>query len=257
MMPMLLLAVAAQFAVVTIGVIALAVVLHRRNASRWSWWGAGALAFVASQVLRLPLLALVGAAAPGLALPIALLSSGLFEESARFVVMHRLARGVRDGNSAVMFGAGHGGIEAMLIFGFGLVNAAVLLLNGDVLVAQVQATAPAQADALRAQIALLNETPLWQFALGAWERVPAMLLHIAASLLVMRAVRDRSVRWLFAAIVLHVALNMIAVITMQQFGVIAAEIALSIVALGCAWIIFSQRRLSPPAPGAADPAASA
>ena len=156
---------------------------------------------------------------------------------------------------AVMFGAGHGGIEAILIFGFALINAAVLLSNGDALVAQMQTTAPAQADALRTQIALLHNAPLWQFALGAWERVPAMLLHIAASLLVMRAVRDRNVRWLFAAIALHVAMNTLAVVTMQQFGVITAEIALTIVAIGCAWIISLQCRPSPAAPDATDPAA--
>jgi uncharacterized membrane protein YhfC len=256
-MPTPLLASSAQLAVVVAGVVTLTLVLRRRYAARWSWWAAGALAFVASQVLRLPLLAAVSAAAPGIALIAALLSSGLFEEGARYLVMRRLARSVRDWPSAVMFGAGHGGIEAVLIFSFALANTAVLLLNGDALIAQMQTAAPAQAEVLRTQIALLNDAPLWQFALGAWERVPALLLHVAASILVMRAVRDRDVRFLFAAIALHIALNTLAVLTQQQFGVIAAEAVLTIAALGCAWIISSQRRRGPAAPDAADPAATA
>ncbi|MCX6018028.1 MAG: YhfC family glutamic-type intramembrane protease [Chloroflexi bacterium] len=255
-MPTPLFAASAQFAIIVASVVILTFVLRRRYSARWSWWAAGVLAFVAS-LLRLPLLAAVNAYAPGLALAVALLSSGLFEEGARFLVMHRLARSVRDWPSAVMFGAGHGGVEAILIFSFALINTAVLLLNGDALIAQIQTTAPAQAEALRTQIALLNNTPLWQFALGAWERVPALLLHITASILVMRAVRDHDARFLFAAIALHIALNTLAVLTQQQFGVIAAEAALTIAALGCAWIIFSQRRRDPAEPGAADPAATA
>jgi len=255
MMPTPLLAASAQFAVVVAGVVVLALALRRKYAARWSWWAAGALAFITAQALRLPLLTAVNAAAPGIALIAALLSSGLFEEGARYLVMRRFARSVRDWPSAVMFGAGHGGIEAILIFGVALASTAVLLLNGDALIAQMQTAAPAQAEALRTQIAALNDAPLWQFALGAWERAPALLLHIAASILVMRAVRDRSVRFLFAAMALHVALNTLAVFTQKQFGMLAAEAALTIAALGCLWIISSQRRLSRPAPDAADPAA--
>lgn len=229
-----------QWLVIAAGVAGLAYVLRRHGARR-VWWFAGAGAFVASQLVRLPLLTLVGAFAPGAALAAALASSGIFEEGARYFVMRRLARDVRDRASAVMFGAGHGGIEALLIFSMALLNTVVLSSNGEAIAAQLPT---AQAEALRAQIAGLYETPLWMYALGIWERVPALMVHIAASVLVMRAVRDGAVRFLLAAIALHIAVNTLAVLSLPALGPLATEALITAAGVVSLWI---SRRVEPPA----------
>ncbi len=246
--------VGVQLAVIVVGVIGLALVLKRRLPGRWVWWGAGALAFVASQLLRIPLLAAVSVGAAGattVIMVVQLLTSGMFEETARYVVMRWLAKDVRSWPPAVMFGAGHGGIEAIILFGFGLVNVAVLVLGGDALITQAQAASPQQAEALRAQIQALQSTPIWAYGLGLYERALAIVLHIAFSIMVMRAVRGDGTKWLLAAMAAHIAINTVAVLTAQNAGPIAAEAVMTVIALGCfAFIRWQRQRHANAQPGA-------
>jgi uncharacterized membrane protein YhfC len=237
--------VGAQLVVIAIGVIVLARALKHRLPGRWAWWCAGALAFVASQVLRIPLLAAMSIGAAGattVILVVQLLTSGLFEETARYVVLRWLAKDARSWPAAVMFGAGHGGIEAVILFGLGLVNVTVLMLGGDALVAQAQAAAPQQAEALRAQIQALRNAPAWTYGLGVFERALAIALHIAFSVMVMRAVRGDGAKWLLIAIASHVAINTVAVLTAQYAGTVAAESVLTVVAIGCLAFVRRQRQ---------------
>lgn len=124
---------------------------------------AGALAFVGSQAVRPLLIGLTIAAGPFFAgidpetafwsnFAILTTTSGPFEETARYVVLRYVARHVRRWRDGVMFGAGHGGTDAILIFGFGLFSSLTLPLTGDALIAQLQLTAPDQVSALPAQI---------------------------------------------------------------------------------------------------------
>jgi hypothetical protein len=83
----------------------------------------GALGFMLSQVVHLPLNLGLGRllpSAPGQLWISALalgLSAGLCEELTRYAMLRTLAKGVRHEGSALMLGAGHGGIEALIIAG--------------------------------------------------------------------------------------------------------------------------------------------
>jgi len=91
----------------------------------------GGLTFLVAQALRLPALTLLTFAArsTGLALDaegefalnlaVLSLSAGLFEEFSRYGVMRWGASHVREPREATMFGAGHGGVEAILLVGIG------------------------------------------------------------------------------------------------------------------------------------------
>ena len=116
-------------------------------------------------------------------------TSGLFEETARYIVFRWLAKDARRWQDGVMFGAGHGGIEAILLVGGAAINGVVLLSTADTLLAQMEAVNPEQVDVLAAQIDLLRNIAWWQPLLTVWERVLAITFHIAASLWVLRAVR--------------------------------------------------------------------
>lgn len=252
MQPFLLLGL--QASLVVLGVIGLSVWLRRTLPVRWSTWGWGALAFVGSQALRLPLLTAIQIVAnPYLTgsdpevlfwinFAILVPTSGLFEEAARYIVLRWGAKSARRWDDAVIFGAGHGGIEAILIFGAGLVSSLVLLSSGDTVVAQLRSVSPAQADAVAAQIdTLRNITPLLILP-GLWERVLAITFHISASILVMLAVRDRRLSLLWLAMLWHMAVNGTLLIVTRAYGIVAAEIALTLIALISIAIIVVTRR---------------
>lgn len=268
-----LISIVIELVLVVAGAIGLGIYLRRRLPERWSAWFAGGLAFVGSQILRLPFLSAFAAALPllgigpttGAYLPIVitvqLASSGLFEETARYVVMRWLVKHVRDWKSGVMFGAGHGGVEAILVIGLASVNVIALLAFGDTLLAQTQAAAPAQVPALQAQIAAVRGMQWWEPVLGVYERVAAVLLHISLSLLVMKAVRGDNGRrawlWWLAAVAVHAGANTVAVGANQIAGPFAAEAVMTVIAAIAVVIIARVRKAeraanTPPAAAQAD-----
>lgn len=250
-----------ELVLVVTGAIGLGVFLARQLPQRGSTWWAGGLAFVASQALRLPLLAALAASLPlagigpaqaayvPLLMAAQLVSSGVFEEGARFVVLRWVFKRIRDWKGAIMFGAGHGGTEACLLVGLGIVNAVILLAGGDALVEQTRAVAPGQADALAQQIAALAATPWWVPALAVYERVCAVLLHIGLTILVMKAIGGTGGRWAWlwwlAAVVFHSGANAVVVAIHQAAGPLAAEGALTVIAAGAVLILRWARSRAP------------
>jgi uncharacterized membrane protein YhfC len=253
-----LVSIVIELILVIAGAIGLGVFLRRRLPERWSAWFAGGLAFVASQVLRLPLLSAFAAALPLLGIgpttpaylpvliTVQLASSGLFEETARYVVMRWLIKRVRDWKSGVMLGAGHGGVEAILVIGLASINLIALLAFGDTLLAQTQAAAPAQVPALQAQIEAVRGMQWWAPVLGVYERVGAVMLHISLSLLVMKAVRGDNGRrawlWWLLAVVFHAGANTVAVGVNQIAGPMATEGVLTVIAAVAVVIIARVRQ---------------
>jgi len=241
--------VAIQGITVIVGTIALGWWLRRRLAARWSTWAWGALAFVCSQLVRVPLLLAISVLTRPyftgtdanvlfwINFVVLSLTSGLFEETARYIVLRWLAKDARRWDDGVMFGAGHGGIEAILIIGGSVITSIVLLTTGDALLAQLRASAPEQATTLAVQIDGLRNLQWWMPILSIWERVLAITFHIAASLLVLRAVRDRQIKWWGLAIAWHAAFNATALLASRYGGLIASEVALTVLSVVSVYII--------------------
>ena len=229
----------------------LATMIQRRLRPGWGLFGIGAVTFVASQVLHIPFNGLVlgsgllpqetTGVANLLILAIFLgLSAGLFEEVARYLTYRFWARAARDWGSGLMLGAGHGGIEAILLGLMGGINWAVMLLVGR---GGLQAVLPPETLAVvQTQYALLFDLPWTMTLLGALERVFALALHLACSLLVMQVLTRGQWGWLPAAIGWHGLLNAVVVFVNAQWGAIAAETALGLLSLGSLGIIWSLRR---------------
>ncbi len=214
--------------------LALGVVLARRSRLSWSLFGMGAATFVASQLLHIPFNNLVLApfvkergmfAAGGLAFMAAALlyglSAGVFEEVARFVVIRRWAHEARRLPNALMFGAGHGGSEAIILGGLVLYGffQAVALRGTDL----SKTLPPEQVEAAAAQMALYWSIPWYQALLGAVERVGAICFHLSASALVLQSVRRGGWGWLAGAVAWHTLFNTATLIVMDRWGVYAAE----------------------------------
>ena len=146
----------------------------------------GVLAFVGSQILlRIPLLEYLGKNSTEFIMfsktqPVIFaimigLSAGIFEEVARFIFM-RFLMSKRDWQSGFLFGAGHGGIEAVLIVG---VPAIALLFT--------------QTMTFQSEL----------FFVGGIERLFAMMLHIGLSIIVLQGVVRKNFMYVLLAIALH------------------------------------------------------
>ena len=214
--------------------LALGVFLARRSRLSWGLFGVGAATFVASQLFHIPFNNLVLTpfvtergmfAAGGLAFMAAALlyglSAGVFEEVARFIVMRRWSHEARRFPKALMYGAGHGGGEAIILgvlvlYGF---FQAVALQGADL----AETLPPEQVEAVTAQMAIYWSIPWYQALLGAVERVGAICFHLSASALVLQSVRRGGWGWLVGAIAWHTLFNAATLIIMDRWGVYAAE----------------------------------
>ncbi|GAB6549170.1 MULTISPECIES: YhfC family intramembrane metalloprotease [Bacillus] len=182
----------------------------------------GVLAFVVSQILiRIPILNYVNGTStnfqmfsvmqPVLFVLLLSLSAGIFEEVARFIAMHYFMK-QRDWQSGFLFGAGHGGIEAVLIVGIPVISllfSQTVIQNGD------------------------------SYYFAGIERIFAMVLHIGLSFIVLHAVVQKKFRYVVYAILIHGTANAIASIILLyvpgKSGIIMSEVSIAI----CAVLVFS------------------
>jgi uncharacterized membrane protein YhfC len=151
-------------------------------------------------------------------------------------------RDVQSWREALMFGAGHGGIEAVvfvgLIVGLTLLNM-VVLQGADLKAWGLPAGQTAQLQGqLEGYWGQAWTTPL----LAAAERLFSIAFHVGMAVLVLRAVvRRRPADWLLA-IGLHTATNALAVITVGAgWSLIATEGVVGVFALVALGIILAFR----------------
>ncbi len=232
--------------------------LARRYGCGWRPWVAGAIAFVLSQVVHLPLnwaLGLLGGGRGLGLLPVPLLaiaaglSAGLCEEIARYLMLRYGLRRARSFREAVQFGVGHGGIEAMLLGVGAALALAVMLTLHWVPAATFGIVGDASTRVAEAADAYWSGSWDKPVTIGL-ERVFAMTAHVAMSVMVMRAIVRRRVGWLVAAIGAHTALDAFAVWGIRRIGVTGTEIGVGVFALGFAAAIWAMRD-GAPATGAA------
>ena len=164
------------------------------------------------------------------------------------------------GKNALMYGAGHGGVEAMLLLGLASINNIVnsTLINSGSLPGVLEGLDEATTqtvlegvsqvleglDEATAQTVLEGVSQLWTapsylFFIGGFERIVAIGLHIALSVLVWRAVRDRAVRdgkasWYWAAFGGHFAVDFAAVI-LANYSIFATEAVVTLMTAVVIW----------------------
>ena len=241
--------------------IGLAIFLRRRLGVRGSLFGAGAVTFIGSQVLHIPFLAGLTALFTQHVLPsppdewklvfnavVLGLAAGLFEEVARWVAYRYFLKTTRTWREALMFGTGHGGIEAILLGMLVLVTFANMytLQTSPALIPE------AQRAAVEAQLsAYWSQPPLFTL-LGAYERVTALCTHVAMAVLVLQAFTRRNSLYLAAAVLWHAAVDGVAVYAAATWGAVPTEAILTLWAAAAVVLIFALRpRASDAAPATA------
>ena len=162
--------------------------------------------------------------------------AALFEEVGRFLALKhiRKKKGPKDANS-LMYGAGHGGIEAFLVLGvsmFGNLTYAAAVNSGRIeeLMSQLSGDALVQ---FTNSIELLVNTPGPTYLLSIAERIFAVAVQIALSVLVWTAVSRKGKGLFFPlAICIHAVFDFLSVmIAGLGIPMIAVEAIIGVMAV--------------------------
>ena len=170
--------------------------------------------------------------------------AGLFEETGRYLAFSFALKKYRAKNvNALMYGAGHGGFEAIVIAGLTMINNIVwsFMINSGRIAELTGSLTGDQLAQAQQSIGLLISTPSYQFLLGGVERLFAILLHISLSVLVWFAVKWEGKLYLYPmAILLHFAVDAAAAL-LSGLGVNVVVIEAVVAVLTTAVAFFARR----------------
>ena len=209
--------------------------LTRRLGTSWKTWFVGAVMLIVSLV-RLPLNSYLsrlvlnesmGSLSYILMILVPSLTAGIFEETARYLGFKYI---IKDNTyeNGLTYGAGHGGIESILLVGFNVLSVGFLILmNPSVL-------SPILLDALLV-------TPAYLPLIGLYERIMAMIAQIGFSFMVMEFIKKDDVRYFVAAIGLHALFDYLAV-AVVNYSILASEILVTGFALGLGYWTYKKVR---------------
>jgi len=230
--------------------VALWLFLRQKYRASWGLIAVGALTFVLSQVVHVPLnwwLGLIGGGR-GVALwplpamaAVAGLTAGVCEEGARYLVLRFWRREARSWAQGLAFGAGHGGIESILV-GLSVLIGFVSMLILQRLGPENLGLSGELLEQTRRQMEAYWAIPWYLPLLGGLERIFAITLHIAFALMVLQAVVRGNLLWLALAVLAHALVNALAVGLMQSgVPLPAVEGVIFVLALGALAVILVLR----------------
>ncbi len=230
--------------------------LTRKFNLGWRLFGIGAITFIASQVVHLPFNSLLNtlflrgilplppaAWRLGFSALLGGLTAGVFEETARYMMYRWLAKDARSWKKGLLAGAGHGGIESILLGILFFYQFIQLIAYQS---ADLSKLVPAnQIPQLQAVLNAFWGASWYDSLLGAVERFTAITMHLALSLLVLQVFIRHQPFWLLSAIGLHTLWDALLVYSAVIWGIhptIGLEIVSALVALE---LIFLLRKKEP------------
>ena len=171
------------------------------------------------------------------------LMAGIFEETGRFLAYKLVLKKRTNRETAISYGIGHGGFEAVYILAAtginnfvyaGIINAGQFPALLDQLKAAGQDTSPIES--LPEQLAAFG---IADIGLPILERVFAVMFHIALSILVFYAVKNGKIWMYFRAVILHALLDAPAALYQQGvIGIAATEVCLALFSIVTFVIIY-------------------
>lgn len=227
--------------------------LTRKLKLSWDLWWVGGFTFILSQIAHIPFNLIFlnplikkttnSLSSETMALVITAvmlgISAGIFEESARYLVYRWWQKDVRSWSKAVLYGAGHGGIEAILLGFLVLLTFFQIMALGT---SDLSSLFPEEKLVLvKHQLDAYWSVP-WQLSLlGAVERTFTIPFHISAAVLVVQTFKRQQIHWLFLAIGWHTILNAVVFSSASLWGIYVAEGLLGILAIISLAIIYVLR----------------
>ena len=194
--------------------VALGFLLTRRFKLSWGLFWIGGITFIFSQVGHIPFNAVLTILFQKGILPlppqswrlmfnavILGLSAGLWEELSRYAMYRWWAKEARSWRKGILLGAGHGGMEAILLGALVLYGLAqmIALRNSDLV-----GILPADQIPLGLQQIRAYWSAPWGITLlGAVERALTIPFHIGCSVIVLQAFTRKQARWIWLAVGWH------------------------------------------------------
>jgi len=234
----------------------LGIFLSRRFNLGWRLWWIGGATFILSQVGHIPFNILVGQLFNTGVLPappqqytllfqsIFLgLSAGFWEEGARYAAYRWWAKDARSWSRGLMMGAGHGGIEAIVLGILVLVTyiAMIAIRNMDL----SSLVPPEQLALAQTQVSAYWSAAWYDTLLGALERSFSVTVQLALSILVLQVFTRRRLYWLWIAIGWHTLVDAVAVYSAATLGIYVTELIIAVFALASLAFIFLLRQPEP------------
>lgn len=239
--------------------ILLGIFLSRRFKLGWRLWWIGAATFVLSQIGHIPFNILVGQLFnSGVLLTpseqYALLfqsvflglSAGFWEEGTRYVVYRWWAKDARTWSRGLMLGAGHGGIEAIILGILVLVTYIAMIAIRNIDLSGL--VPPEQLQLAQNGVAAYWSANWYDSLLGAVERSFSVTIQLALSIIVLQVFTRRHLYWLWIAIAWHALVDAVSVYLISTSSVYITELSIAMFALISLGFIFLLRQPEP-APG--------
>jgi uncharacterized membrane protein YhfC len=157
-------------------------------------------------------------------------TTGVFEEGGRFLALRYVKKPPHPWAAAVLFGIGHGGLEAWRLGAVAMIGDLVLLWTPEASLPEVVLTTRKMLLGLSA----VNALPVLV------ERLTEMTAHVALTLMVVRAFRPgaKAWAWVGGAVGANAGLTTVAMVLTRVAGVWVAEAGLVFCAAGAVWWIF-------------------
>lgn len=166
------------------------------------------------------------------------LSAGIFEETGRFLAFRFLSKKYPQKQNALMYGAGHGGIEAIFVGGLGAVSTLILALTLNSI--GLEAYLKMMPSDMHTQVSLamntLIDSPSTLYLASGVERLIAILFHTCMSVFVYFSVVKPNLKYLYpATILIHALFNVPA--ALYQKGIIQNILLLEVIILLFAGVV--------------------
>jgi len=185
---------------------------------------AGALTFIASQILHIPFLYGLSALFNNGTIPfpseswilifnaiVLGLLAGIFEETARYILFKYIMKNSRTWEDGITVGLGHGGIEAILLGIITITTLVQMIAMQDPTALSALGLPADQLEIAETQVATYWAQSAGIPFFGFMERISAICLHIGLSVFVMYSIVSGQGKWFWFAMFWHAFVDALAV----------------------------------------------
>lgn len=208
-----------------------AIFFSRKSGLSWKLFLAGGLTYIASQLPHIPLVMAISKTMQSWSVAANMLTlgllAGLFEETARYILLKFILRKSRTWNEGLFVGLGHSGTESII---FGIMASLVffsMLAYRHIDPSSV--SIPASGQMTEQQLAAAYwSRPVYEALLGLGERIFAICLHTSLSITVLYAVVKRKAAWYWFAVLLHTAVDGVAAFLAQRTNGLSLDVVVAV-----------------------------